>query len=296
MLHLPILRRGVRIEVSTGWDAAFPHSRAVVSISQANSGLIRRDLLLQGEKRRSCRRFRMRIWLPMAGTGRRTFPVILRCRSRKAARCSRRRITSSRSRPPPARRSATSSRNMLKGARRLQTRSRKCSAGLTRGLDLSVLDQGYGVRATGQMLSFFPRPTRWAPCCRATHPACTRCGRRRRTKMPLVLKPGSAEPWTPLRMIQACQGRRPGRRVRVLPDRPRRRRRDPASTGRGMVFGDTGRRSGGRRPSRRGARPRLQQSGARPRPRRPVRRVPRHDRRLEPKTAAARASTRRACG
>jgi acyl-CoA reductase-like NAD-dependent aldehyde dehydrogenase len=74
--------------------------------------------------------------------------------------------------------------------------------GLTRGLDLSVLDAGVG-EVNGHALSFFPRahalgivlPSNspgvhglWVPSIAL--------------KMPLVLRPGSSEPWTPYRIIQ----------------------------------------------------------------------------------------------
>src|SRR6185436_18855149 len=75
--------------------------------------------------------------------------------------------------------------------------------GLTRGLDVTVLDRGYG-EADGQVVSFYPQsralgivlPSNspgvhglWIPAIAL--------------KMPLVLRPGSAEPWTPYRLIQA---------------------------------------------------------------------------------------------
>jgi acyl-CoA reductase-like NAD-dependent aldehyde dehydrogenase len=113
--------------------------------------------------------------------------------------------------------------------------------GLTRGLDLSVLDAGFGER-DGHMLSFFPRgdalgvvlPNNspgvhalWAP---ATV-----------LKMPLVLKPGSAEPWTPLRIIYAWQ--KAGLPIELFGYYPAGHAGGNEilrSTGRGMVFGDVG--------------------------------------------------------
>ena len=51
-------------------------------------------------------------------------------------------------------------------------------AGLTRGLDISVLDTGVG-ESDGHLFSFYPaRRTRWASCCRTTRRASTRSGRR----------------------------------------------------------------------------------------------------------------------
>jgi acyl-CoA reductase-like NAD-dependent aldehyde dehydrogenase len=75
--------------------------------------------------------------------------------------------------------------------------------GLSRGLDPAVLDRGFG-EVNGHAVSFFPRshalgvvlPNNspgvhglWVPSIAL--------------KMPLVLRPGSAEPWTPYRIVQA---------------------------------------------------------------------------------------------
>ena len=75
--------------------------------------------------------------------------------------------------------------------------------GLTRNIDWEILDQGIG-EVDGHALSFFPRTNSlgvvlpnnspgvhslWVPA----FPL----------KIPLVLKPGSTEPWTPFRIIQA---------------------------------------------------------------------------------------------
>jgi acyl-CoA reductase-like NAD-dependent aldehyde dehydrogenase len=75
--------------------------------------------------------------------------------------------------------------------------------GLTRGLDLTILDRGYG-ELDGHAVSFYPRGetlgvvlpnnspgvhSLWAPAAALA--------------TPLIIKPGSSEPWTPLRMVQA---------------------------------------------------------------------------------------------
>jgi acyl-CoA reductase-like NAD-dependent aldehyde dehydrogenase len=93
-------------------------------------------------------------------------------------------------------------KNMTKIAG-VMTEMRTVLQGLTRGLDLSVLDAGHGEHA-GHALSFYPRTqalgvvlpsnspgvhSLWVPAIAL--------------KMPLVLKPGSAEPWSPFRIAQA---------------------------------------------------------------------------------------------
>jgi len=112
--------------------------------------------------------------------------------------------------------------------------------GLTRGLDIGVLDRGRG-EAGGHAVSFTPRAdalgvvlpsnspgvhSLWVPAVAL--------------KMPLVLKPGSAEPWTPYRLIQAFIG------AGVPPDAFGYYPADHAGAaeilrtcGRGIVFGDT---------------------------------------------------------
>ena len=80
-------------------------------------------------------------------------------------------------------------------------------------------------------------------------------------KMPLVLKPGSAEPWTPLRMIYAwIKAGAPADAFAYYPTDHAGGNEILRSTGRGMVFGDVGstKRWKAERP-RRSARPRLQQ-------------------------------------
>jgi acyl-CoA reductase-like NAD-dependent aldehyde dehydrogenase len=111
--------------------------------------------------------------------------------------------------------------------------------GLTRGIDLEVLDTGVG-EVNGSVVSFFPHAdslgvvlpsnspgvhSLWAPAFVL--------------KTPLVLKPGSAEPWTPYRMIQALM--RAGAPPEAFSFYPT----DHAGggeilrrCGRGMVFGD----------------------------------------------------------
>ena len=94
----------------------------------------------------------------------------------------------------------------------------------------------------GQMLSFFPRADALGVVLPSNSPGVHSLWAPATVlKMPLVLKPGSAEPWTPLRIIQAwIKAGAPAEGFGVLPDRPCRRQRDPASCGRGMVFGDVG--------------------------------------------------------
>src|SRR5262249_17588592 len=93
-------------------------------------------------------------------------------------------------------------RNMQK-IRSMLAEMEKVINGLTRNLSHSVLDEGFA-EVAGQSLSFFPRTdalgvvlpnnspgvhSLWIPAFAL--------------KIPLVLKPGSTEPWTPYRIIQS---------------------------------------------------------------------------------------------
>ena len=114
-------------------------------------------------------------------------------------------------------------------------------AGLTRGLDLGVLDRGEGV-VDGRAVNFFPRgdtlgvvlPSNspgvhslWVPAVAL--------------KTALVLKPGSAEPWTPYRIIQALiRAGAPEDAFGFYPSDHASAAEILRGTGRGMLFGDTG--------------------------------------------------------
>jgi acyl-CoA reductase-like NAD-dependent aldehyde dehydrogenase len=75
--------------------------------------------------------------------------------------------------------------------------------GLTRGLDLSVLDTGHGEHG-GHAISFYPRTDALGVVLPSNSPGVHSLWIPAvALKIPLVLKPGSAEPWTPFRIAQA---------------------------------------------------------------------------------------------
>ena len=142
---------------------------------------------------------------------------------------------------------------------------------------------------------------RSASCCPATRPGVHALWTPAiALKTALVLKPGSAEPWTPYRLIQAfLRGGRAAGGVRLLPDRPRGRRRDPAALRPRHAL----RRRGRRRRLARTIRassctgPATARSCSGPDAADRLGAVPRRDGRVDrSRTRAARASTPRACG
>ena len=178
MLHLPILRQGIPYR---SLDVArVPHYRTrepFVEISQANAGLIRRDLLPERQQaaRDALAAIPVRRLLDDVRARRRHI------RARGAARSAMRPQTPD---DYVEQLSATTGmphvlvrRNMRKIAGVL-TEMATVLAGLTRGLNLSILDSGYGgMRGTPSAIT--RARTRSASSCPATRPACTRCGCRR---------------------------------------------------------------------------------------------------------------------
>jgi acyl-CoA reductase-like NAD-dependent aldehyde dehydrogenase len=78
-------------------------------------------------------------------------------------------------------------------------------AGLTRGLDLEVLDRGYTTRG-GRMQAFYPTTDVFGAVLPSNSPGVHALWvPTLALKMPLLLKPGREEPWTPMRVLSAFQ-------------------------------------------------------------------------------------------
>jgi acyl-CoA reductase-like NAD-dependent aldehyde dehydrogenase len=202
MIHLPILRHGVPYR---SLDVAYvPHHRTrkpFVEISQANPGLIRRDL--RSESQSAARRALAAIPIQ---------ELIAMCA--RAAELFERETLPVGDRPQTPedyvyQLSATTGmphvlvrRNMRKIAGVL-TEMPTILRGLTRGLDLSILDAGHGEHG-GHAISYYPRTQALGIVLPSNSPGVHSLWLPAiPLKTPLVLKPGSAEPWTPFRLIQA---------------------------------------------------------------------------------------------
>ncbi len=200
MLHIPLLRRGRPYRSLDVVRIAHHATRQpFVEISQANAGLIRRDLLGQEAARAALAA------VPVA----RLFDACREAADRFLEGTLP--IGDQPQRPDDyvEQLSATTGmpfvmvrRNMQRVASVLRNLP-DILRGLTRGLDPAVLDRGFGELA-GQAVSFAPRshalgvvlPSNspgvhglWVPALPL--------------KMPLVLRPGGSEPWTPYRLLQA---------------------------------------------------------------------------------------------
>ena len=241
MLHLPILRWGVPYRSVN--QVVTPHFRTrepFVSMSQANLGLIRRDLLKQAEARALLLAIPVADLVKMARKAANhflndTLPLDPESGTMQTPQQYIEQVSATTGMP-----FSNVRRNMNK-VHGVLDKVQEVLAGLTRGLDLSVLDAGYGT-VNGQMLSFFPRTDALGVVLPSNSPGVHSLWAPTPVlKMPLVLKPGSAEPWTPLRIINAwVKAGAPAGAFAYYPTDHAGGNEILRSTGRGMVFGDVG--------------------------------------------------------
>jgi hypothetical protein len=241
MLHLPILRWGVPYKSVN--QVVTPHFRTqqpFVSMSQANVGLIRRDMLKQAQARALLTSIPVADLVKMANRAadffmNDTLPLDPDSGTMQTPQQYVEQVTATTGMP-----FSNVRRNMNK-VHGVLSKVEEVLAGLTRGLDLSVLDAGYG-NVNGQMLSFFPRTDAMGVVLPSNSPGVHSLWAPTPVlKMPLVLKPGSAEPWTPLRIINAwIKAGAPAGVFSYYPTDHAGGNEILRSTGRGMVFGDVG--------------------------------------------------------
>ena len=236
MLHIPILRRG---EPYRSLDAAravhYRTREPFVEVSQANVGLIRRDLRAQGEARAALAKFSVEELLALCARAARHFAEdeLPLGETAQTPEDYVRQVTATTGMPHVLVR-----RNLEKIRGVLDTMG-DVLRGLTRGLDLKVLDEGCGEQG-GQVLSFYPVTQSLGVVLPSNSPAVHALWTPAvALKTPLVLKPGAAEPWTPYRLIEAfARAGVPREAFGYYPT-------DHAGagvilerTGRGMMFGD----------------------------------------------------------
>lgn len=236
MLHIPLLRKGKPYK---SLDVIrLPHHRTrepVAEISQANTGLLRRDLLEQASAREALCTFSHGELIQLCERAAEHFTrdSLPLGDAQQSAQDYVEQVSATTGLPLVLAR-----KNMHKIRTALAQMS-QIVAGLTRQLDLGILDAGFG-EVEGQALSFYPRTqalgvvlpsnspgvhSLWAPAVAL--------------KMPLVLKPGSAEPWTPYRMAQAfLRAGVPAEAFSYYPTGHEGANEILRICGRGMFFGD----------------------------------------------------------
>ena len=241
MFELPILRWG-RPYRSVD-RTVVPHFRTrepLVAMSLANVGLIRRDLLGQAAARARLRSLPAAALVQAAHRAAESFmhdglPLDPERGTEQTPQDYIEQVTATTGMPW-----ASVRRNMAK-VHGVLSRVEEVLGGLTRGLDLSVLDEGVGDR-DGHLLSFFPRTDALGVVLPSNSPGVHSLWAPATVlKMPLVLKPGSAEPWTPLRMMYAwTRAGAPADAFAYYPTDHAGGNEILRSCGRGMVFGDVG--------------------------------------------------------
>jgi len=237
MLHIPLLRRG-RPYRSLDTHTVPHHAtgQPFVEISQANPGLIRRDLLDQKAMRASLIDIPVHRLMEMT---RAAAPIFLSDTlplgdDAQGPEDYVRQVSATTGMP------YAMVRKTMQRVASVMTNVGYIILGLTRGLDPRLFDQGYG-EIDGQAVSYYPRsqslgivlPSNspgvhglWVPV-----PA---------MKMPLVLRPGRAEPWTPYRIIQAfIKAGLPADAFSYYPSEHAGAGEIVRNTGRSMFFGDT---------------------------------------------------------
>ncbi|HVF42896.1 MAG TPA: aldehyde dehydrogenase family protein, partial [Pyrinomonadaceae bacterium] len=236
MLHIPILRGG---EPYRSLDAAravhYRTREPFVEVSQANVGLIRRDLRGQDASRAALAKFSAEELLAMCARAAEHFASgeLPLGDLTQTPDDYVRQVTATTGMPHVLVR-----RNLEKIRGVLGTMG-DVLAGLTRGLDLRVLDEGFGEQ-DGQVLSFYPVTDALGVVLPSNSPAVHALWTPAvALKTPLVLKPGAAEPWTPYRLIEAfARAGVPREAFSYYPTDHAGAGVILEQTGRGMMFGD----------------------------------------------------------
>lgn len=208
----------------------------IAEVSQANFGLIRRDLMKQEAARETLARFSTRELIDLcARAGEFFLNGTLPLGDAQQSPQDYVEQTSATTGMPWV----LIRRNMAK-VHAMFTSMETVLNGLTRGLSMEVLDRGYSM--AGSPISFFPRGASMGVVLPSNSPAVHSLWIPAiALKTPLVLKPGSAEPWTPIRIIQAfLQAGAPPEAFCYYPTDHGGANEILRSTGRGMLFGDVG--------------------------------------------------------
>jgi hypothetical protein len=195
--HIPALRRGrayESLEKSNIVDCRT--GEVLATLSQVNAGIVRKDLARTSEAREALKTFTVARLLEICAQAGAQFLEGTLPLSGGAPQSPQQYVESL----------AASSglphimvrRNMAKIHAAL-TNMPAILSGLTRGLDLSVLDKGYANR-----LSFYPASQNLGLVMPSNSPAVNSLWLPAiPLKIPVIIKPGREEPWTPYRLIQA---------------------------------------------------------------------------------------------
>lgn len=198
--HIPALRLGKPYaSLDKVTVKALGSDEPIAEVSQVNAGMLRRDAKKFDDARAALRRFTseqlldicakagelfMTATLPL-GDGRQSVDDFMRCLSATSGLP----ITLVKA-------------NMAK-IHEVFTEMPTILRGLTRGMDLSILDAGAGEQG-GVPISYFPTTNSLGVVLPSNSPGVNSLWMPAiAMKIPVILKPGREEPWTPFRIIQA---------------------------------------------------------------------------------------------
>ena len=201
-MHLPLLRQGKPYQsMDTVELRSVRNGEPVATVSQANAGLIRRDLRRMETAREALRAvWAEKLLTICARAGERFMEADLPLGEDGDTQSPTEYVEAlSASSGLPH---ALCRRNMAK-IHQVLTQMPTILRGLTRGLDLGVIDQGIGEQA-GVPVSFFPVTSALGVVLPSNSPGVNSLWIPAiALKIPVVLKPGREEPWTPYRIIHA---------------------------------------------------------------------------------------------
>lgn len=236
MLHIPLIRRGVAYRsLDVSRVAHHATGAPFAEVSQANVGLIRRDLLAQDAMRESLTQFSVARLMEMTKQAAQHFQhdTLPLGDARQSPDDYVLQLSATTGMPHIMVR-----RNMLRIVSVMENLP-DILRGLTRGLDLGILDHGFG-EVNGQAFSFYPNAKSLGVVLPSNSPGVHGLWIPSiAMKTPLVLRPGSTEPWTPFRLIQALmKAGIPGDAFNYFPSDHAGAGEIVRQTGRSMFFGD----------------------------------------------------------
>ncbi|MEW6307417.1 MAG: aldehyde dehydrogenase, partial [Verrucomicrobiota bacterium] len=200
--HIPIIRRGRAYESLDKVNITdHRNGETLTTLSHVNVGIIRKDLAKIGESRAALKKFTVEQLLEIcAKTGELFVNGTLPLGDKGHTQSPQQYIeTLSRTSGLPH---VMVKRNMAKIHYSL-TNMRTVLNGLTRGLDLSIIDRGHGQQG-GATVCYYPTTKALGLVMPSNSPAVNSLWLPAiPLKTPVVIKPGREEPWTPYRLIMA---------------------------------------------------------------------------------------------
>jgi hypothetical protein len=200
--HIPALRHG-KIYKSLNQLEVKDHRTGEIKamVSQVNAGIVRKDLQRLADSRAALKKMTIAGLIEICARAgeqflKATLPLGSQGHTQSAAQYIEALSATSGLPHVMIRRNMDKIYHALKGMKEILN-------GLSRGLDLSILDRGFGEQF-GTPISFYPTTQALGLVMPSNSPAVNSIWLPAiPLKMPVIIKPGRDEPWTPWRLIQA---------------------------------------------------------------------------------------------